>query len=162
MYAHVLILSLLAAADPAAAESPDVCKLLTSQEIEAVQGEAVVHAKASSRRSTGLVFAHCFYALPTSTRSVSLQATLADPEAAEPESPVEHWRSVFHAEGQRKKDEALPIADLGDEAFWTSDSLVGALYVLQGDAFLRISLGGSDDDRRARSIELARKALTRL
>src|SRR6266404_3175025 len=37
---------------------------------------------------------------------------------------------------------AQPISALGEEAFWVGGPISGALYVLQGELFLRISVGG--------------------
>ena len=63
-----------------------------------------------------------------------------------------------------KKPPPKPIAGLGDEAFWVGDPLSGALYVLKGEIFLRVSVGGPTDEaqkiKRARA--LASRALKRL
>jgi hypothetical protein len=56
------------------------------------------------------------------------------------------------------------VSGVGDEAWWTGNAQVGALYVLKGDAFLRISVGGGEPERARieRSRLLARRALRRL
>ena len=43
---------------------------------------------------------------------------------------------------------------MGDEAFWVGDPLTGALYVLRGEVFLRVSVGGPRD--QAQKIKHAR------
>jgi len=44
------------------------------------------------------------------------------------------------------------IDGLGQEAYWTGSPITGALYVLKGDAFLRISIrGGENTSQRARA-----------
>lgn len=57
-----------------------------------------------------------------------------------------------------------PISALGEEAFWVGGPLSGALYVLQGDLFLRISVGGvpKESARIAKSKSLATAILSRL
>lgn len=64
----------------------------------------------------------------------------------------------------RKKEPPKAVSGLGEEAFWAGDRVTGALYVLQGDTFLRISLGGSRDEaaRLERTSVLAKSALRRL
>jgi hypothetical protein len=39
------------------------------------------------------------------------------------------------------------IEGIGDEAFWASNRFGGVLYVLKGDAFISISLGGPDSEQ---------------
>lgn len=162
-------LLLPAGALAAAGEPFDACRLLTNDAIEAVQGEAVTHAKASARASRGLLQAQCFYSLPTAAESVSLRVTLPEPGAEAPASPREHWRAIFHAEREDRAEEAdseppVPVPGLGDEAFWVSDRVVGVLYVLEGDSFFRISVGGPEgaDVKRERSESLARQVLAKL
>ena len=52
----------------------------------------------------------------------------------------------------------------GDEAFWTGNPLVGALYVLKDDSYLRISIGGAEEAsvKIQKTKALAQKALKRL
>ena len=78
--------------------------------------------------------------------------------------PAKHrsWRGT---RDETEKDVAVPpkkIPGIGDEAYWTAGP-GGALYVLKGDAFIRISLGGSDDEETKieKSKALASKALAR-
>jgi hypothetical protein len=57
-----------------------------------------------------------------------------------------------------------PIAGLGEEAYWVGSPLAGALYVLQGNLFLRISVGGitKESTRIAKSKSIANAVLPRL
>jgi hypothetical protein len=57
-----------------------------------------------------------------------------------------------------------PISALGEEAYWVGSPISGALYVLQGDVFLRISVGGIPEEsaRIAKSKSLATAVLPRL
>ena len=165
----------------------DACSLITKPEIEAVQGEAVKETKSSDRSNGSFAIAQCFYTLATFNKSVSLEVTRS---ATANQSVVkEFWNHTFHKkekegeeaekdrgkgeEKDRGKGEAAeeeegappePVSGIGDEAFWTGGRVGGALYVLKGNAFIRISVGGPGDE--AAKIEklkaLARKALARL
>ena len=65
---------------------------------------------------------------------------------------------------RQRSPRQLSRAGLGDEAFWTGDGFVGALYVLKGESYLRISIGGGKDSstRLERSKRRAAVALKRL
>ena len=82
-------------------------------------------------------------------------------------------KETFHGEKDQKKarndeeEKAAPpqkIDGLGDEAFWTGNRVGGALYVLKKDIFIRISIGGPDNEETKinKSKALAQKALERL
>jgi hypothetical protein len=81
-------------------------------------------------------------------------------------TPREYWRKQFHpAERDREPDRrGRPIPDVGEEAYWTGNRFAGALYVLRGETFLRISVGGIRDEqaRIEASKALALAALKRL
>lgn len=98
-------------------------------------------------------------------------------EGAEARHPRDFWRNTFHDEKtnesrkERDKDKAGKeesgpperIRGIGDEAFWMGNKISGALYVLKGDAYIRIGIGGPMDaasKRRAKA--LAQKATSRL
>jgi hypothetical protein len=57
-----------------------------------------------------------------------------------------------------------PVSGVGDEAFWTASRFSGALYVLQGQRFIRISVGGSGDEetKLKKTKTLAQQVLRRL
>src|SRR5918996_245073 len=66
-----------------------------------------------------------------------------------------------------EKEKGIPpkkISGLGDDAYWISNRFGGVLYVLKGDAFVSISLGGPDNEEAKvnKSKALAEKALQRL
>ena len=56
------------------------------------------------------------------------------------------------------------IDGLGDAAFWTNNPVGGVLYVLKGEVFIRLSVGGPDkpEIKLAKSKALAEKVLPRL
>lgn len=167
----------------------DACALLTSKEIEAVQGEATKETKLTGQATGGFSISQCFFTLPTFTNSVSLLVAQRG-DGAGAHDPKEFWRDTFHEdkdkekerekekdrdrEGDRDKkkgaeeeEEGAPpqrIAGIGDEAYWTGSRVSGALYVLKGNSYLRISIGGPADQatKIKKSKVLAQKALARL
>jgi hypothetical protein len=168
----------------------DACALLTSDDIKAVQGEEVKETKPSQRSDASFAIAQCFYTTPTFTKSVSLELT--QPAPGSRTNPREFWhdnftRAAADSDRDRDKDRAKDkdknakagagrgeeeeggappqrIKGLGDEAYWINSRVSGALYVLKGDRFIRISLGGTDTDaaRQQKAKALAQKALSRL
>jgi hypothetical protein len=144
--------------------------LLHSDEIKAIQGEPVESTKETPPSEGDFVSSQCFFALPTFVNSVSLQITGKGSKPGAPEAR-EAWRKMFPPEkqheretaGGQKKMPARKIADLGEEAFWTGGP-TGGLFVLQGDRFLRLSVGGADDEETKirKSTALARLVLKRL
>ncbi len=177
-----------AAKGAAPAQKPDkktdVCALLTRAEIQVAQSEPVEETAPSAQPSSGFVMLQCFYRTTTFAKSVSL--ALATPDHAKPSAltPREFWRKQFHppdpveeekpvagkapkkAEVEREEElrKPRPIDGLGEEAYWVGNPISGALYVLKGNSFLRISVGGVREEsaRMEKSKALAHAALKRL
>ena len=156
----------------------DACALLTSKEIESVQGEAVKETKLTGQSTGGFSVSQCFFTLPTFTNSVSLLVAQKG-EGAGANDPKDFWRDTFHEAKARKNDKdrdkkkgeenepVVPpqkIPGVGDDAYWTSSRVGGALYALKGNAYVRISIGGPSNQatKMNRSKALAQKALARL
>jgi hypothetical protein len=163
--------------------SLDPCGLLTSFEIKSVQGEPVVEKKYAEQSGSSFLLRTCFYRTATFTKSVSLAIAVPGPSNAAASGPREFWEEHFHSsvghsarpaagerrpEGQEEQGEReskpVAVAGLGEEAYWIYDPHLGALYVLAGNCFLRISLGGKDNNslRLDKTKSLARAALRRL
>jgi hypothetical protein len=146
---------------PAPGDRPEVCELLDAGDIEAVQGAKLADRKASAQQGKDLRFEHCYFATSDAARSTSLTLISGNRITAR-----EFWNDTFRAPVARagKKDPPRAISGTGGEAFWTGDARAGALYVLAGDAVLRISVGGVQDEeeRIRRSKALALAALARL
>jgi hypothetical protein len=87
----------------------------------------------------------------------------AGKEGAEKEGAESRGRG---GEREEEKEGKPPtkVESVGEAAFWTGSRFTGVLYVLKGDAFIRISIGGSDTDevRLQKSKALAEKAVSRL
>ncbi|HEX8708589.1 MAG TPA: hypothetical protein VF723_10140 [Pyrinomonadaceae bacterium] len=51
------------------------------------------------------------------------------------------------SEEEREKEMSKPlkVTGVGDDAYWVGNVKVGALYVLKGNTYLRISIGGAED-----------------
>jgi hypothetical protein len=160
----------------------DVCSLISKEQVESVQ-EAPMNETKSTERSDGVFrVSQCFYTAAEFSKSVNLALIQRDPDHESPRSPKDFWTEKFgrysggsgeshdaEKETERKEEgeESLPpkkISGIGDEAFWAGNRFGGILYVLKGDAFISISLGGTDDEETKikKSKALAEKALQRL
>ena len=180
-----LISSALPAAQKAAHNSAkpamsDPCALLTSADVQTVQGDPVQETKPSTQPAGGLVMSQCLFLTASPNKSVSI--ALASAGSA---SPRAFWQKQFHSgkaePAEKEKDmpatgrrdakqeeeestQPRTIKGVGEQAFWVGSPMVGALYVLKGSTFLRISVGGVREEsaRIERSVALARLALKRL
>jgi hypothetical protein len=170
----------------------NACGLLTSQEIQSVQGESLKETKASGSAESGFSISQCFFTLPTFNNSISLAVTQKG-DGAGARDPKEFWEETFEKDedadrksdkksekereaetkksrtknDKEKEEEAaspLRIVGVGDEAFWTGSRVGGALYALKGNTYVRVSVGGKGDQQTKinRSKALARLALKRL
>jgi hypothetical protein len=157
----------------------DACTVLTSADVQKVQGDSVQETKPSTQPAGGLVMSQCLFRTASPSNSVSVAIASAGSV-----SPRAFWQKQFHSakpesgEGEKEKptakskpareEEESPrprtIKGVGEQAYWVGSPLVGALYVLKGDTFLRISVGGVREEaaRIEKSVALARLALKRL
>jgi hypothetical protein len=152
--------------------------MLTSKDIEPIQGEALQETKLSGTSTGGFNVSQCFFTLPTFTNSISLAVTQRG-DGLGARDPREFWKDTFHTEerkkgGKREKDregekeeESAPpqkVTGIGDEAFWTASRAAGGLYVLKGNSYIRVSVGGPGDQesKLKKSKALARKVIERL
>jgi hypothetical protein len=166
----------------------DTCSLLTSDDIKSVQGEAYQDAKRSDRQDGDFIIGQCYFALPTTANSVVLNLTTAREGGST--SARKFWETTFarsaeapparekekekdrekEKSGERREagEEESPkpekIAGLGEDAYWIASQVGGALYVLKGDEFFRISVGGAGDARSKlnKSKTLAQHVLKKL
>lgn len=147
------------------------CTLLTKEEIEAVQGEPFKSTKPSQKSGAGLTVSQCYFELPSTVNSVVLTVT-KKAEGNGARDPKQSWQEIFHrektsekkGEEEEKEKEPQKIDGVGDEAFWTGTRVGGALYVLKGNTYIRISVGGAGDQaqKTEKSKALAESALKRL
>lgn len=170
----------------------DACAMLTTKEIEAVQGEAVKETKLSGQAGGGLQISQCFFTLPTFSNSISLLVAQKG-DGLDAKDPKEFWRETFGRAGNegnerererereskaRDKDkketkrgeeeeEGNPpqkVSGVGEDAYWVGSRVGGALYVLKSNAYVRISIGGAGDQTSKinKSKTLAQKIIARL
>jgi hypothetical protein len=176
---------------PAKTNKPlDACSLLTGEEIATVLGEPLQERKPSVHATRKMKTSHCLLVTRDFAKSASLDVTMPAANDTGARSLSAFWRNQFHSprkpgeekrttayselrgdsnrESDREEDEAVsnprPISGLGEEAYWAGSPISGALYVLQGNLFLRISVGGipNESTRIAKSKSLATAILTRL
>jgi hypothetical protein len=159
----------------------DVCMLLSGAEVEAVQGEPVKETKASTQPSGGILMSQCVFHTTTSAKSVNVALATPQRGGRSGLAPREFWQRQFHSaevkeeetrvagnksepEREEERNKARPIGGLGEEAYWVGNPVAGALYVLQGGVFLRISVGGVREEsaRIEKSKILARAAVRHL
>jgi hypothetical protein len=162
----------------------DACSLVSKEEVASVQ-EAQMDETKSSEHSDGVFrVSQCFYTAAEFSKSVSLALIRKDPNQRDKRSPKDFWKEKFDPYNAKEKErdgktekaetktregkeEGIPpkkISGLGDDAYWASNRFGGILYVLKGDAFVSISVGGTDDEQTKidKSKVLAQKALQRL
>ena len=151
------------------AKNIDACELLTRAEVEAIQQSPVREVKPSTRTESSLRISQCFYTTADFSKSVAVTVTQRDPESNGPDTPKDFWKERFHEHrvepGEEGRSSVPPkkIDNLGEEAYWTS-GIGAALYVLNGEVFLRIAVGasGSEETRLAKAKALAEKTLKHL
>jgi hypothetical protein len=158
----------------------DACSLVSKQEVELVQQASVNDAKSSERSDGTFRISQCLYSSAEFSKSVNLALIQTDPGQAGNRSPKDFWEEKFgayqqsenerghKAETKNEEEEKGPppkkITGLGDEAFWVSNRFGGILYILKGNTFISIGIGGTDDEetKLEKSKLLAQKALQRL
>lgn len=154
----------------------DPCLLLTSKEIETVQGSPIKETKGTEHSEAGLRVSQCYFGVEPSSKSVSLAVTQADPADPAKRAPKDYWEETFvrHAANrksdssseEKESESAAPtkVEGVGADAYWIGNPVGGALYVIRNNIFVRISLGGPDDQKTKidHSKALAQKALNRL
>lgn len=155
----------------------DACSLLSSKEIESVQGEPVQKTNGSMKETGGFAVSQCYFALPTLANSINLSLTRKG-KHANARDPIDFWQATFHREkesdagrerehrGEEEENSVKPllVSGVGDEAYWMGNGVNGALYALRGDSYLRIGIGGSGDQvtKIEKAKRLAQKAISRL
>jgi hypothetical protein len=131
----------------------DACALISSKEIEAVQGEAVLETKLSGQAGGGLQISQCFFTLPTFSNSISLLIAQKG-DGADAKDPKDFWHETFvkgaakerereqrekkdrdkdkkaGRRGEEEEDEGSPpqkVTGVGDDAYWIGSRVAGAL-----------------------------------
>jgi hypothetical protein len=184
---HILMVVLLAQApgkQPPAAKKPDACALLADADVRTALGVTVKERQPGTQQAHGLLLSQCYLGTGT-PRSVSIAVAGNTRSGDKTVTPRAFWRDQFHGrdedaserkggkreaarKGEKREEEgeteARPIGGVGDEAFWSGTRVAGALYVLRGNTFIRVSVGGINDEKERieKSRQLAVSALARL
>jgi hypothetical protein len=159
----------------------DVCALITLDEIQVIQGSPMKESKNSARADAGFRVSQCFYTATEFSKSVNLALVQRDPDHPTKRSARDFWKEKFSrysgetevasrdskSDRKEEKEESIrpkKIDSIGDQAFWVSNRFGGVLYVLKGDVFISIGLGGTDDEQTKlnKSKALAKTAVQRL
>ena len=153
----------------------DACSLVSKEEVESVQAAPVNETKSSEHSDGVFLVSQCFYTAAEFSKSVTLALVQSDQKQGSKRNPKDFWKEKFDPyeneepkakSGDEKEQGSAPkkIEGLGDDAFWVPNRFGGVLYVLRGDAFISIGLGGTDDEntKLKKSKVLAEKALARL
>jgi hypothetical protein len=164
----------------------DACGLITKEEIQAIQGSPVTDTKSSESSAGAFRVSQCYFSTAEPSKSVSLAVTQSDGPGKP--SPKDFWKETFgryegaqkEHEGDQEKKESLgeerrkggeeeapppkKISGIGDDAYWAGNRVGGALYVLKNEVFIRVSVGGPDNEagKIEKSKKLAQKAVERL
>jgi hypothetical protein len=155
----------------------DPCTLLSKQEIEALQNSRITETKSSENAGGDFRVAQCFYTAAEFNKSVNLALIQKHPTDASRRTPKEFWQETFAGSGEKnekgekergeEKERTTPpkkIEGVGDDAYWVPNRFGGVLYVLKGDAFISISVGGIDPEQTKidKCKTLAQKAIGRM
>jgi hypothetical protein len=141
----------------------DPCRLLTDVEVRAVQGHAPAQKIPSEQPAGSFRFTQCLYRTPEFSSSVSVALGIPLTTDTKRSGARQYWQTQFKREeltesGEEKEQPPKRLAGLGDEAFWVGDPVTGALYVLRGEVFLRLSVGGPPNQaekiKRAKTLVL--------
>ena len=175
MAVQIVLAVLLGAQVHAPTPTLDPCALLADADVQRVLGVHVKETSPSTEDARGLLVHQCY--LDTGTpRSISIAVAGNTTARGQTVKPRQFWQQQFHggrheaAGAEEGRGEASSggrpraIRGIGDEAFWSGTRVAGALYVLQGDTFIRVSVGGmqNEADRMTKSRELAAAVLRRL
>jgi hypothetical protein len=158
------------AAGSSVAQSPSgACLLIEKSEIESLQGAQMRGSEPSTGTEAGMAFSDCYYTVISSDGSKNLSVHLRvlrdEVQGAGQGALKAFWGERFQGAKEKKKAEKpRAVADVGDEAYWLGNNVMGALYVLAKDRIVRVSVGGAEevDAKVEKSRRLAEKAIQRL
>jgi hypothetical protein len=156
---------------PRSEEKPlieDPCALLTGEEIEAATGAAMKEAIPQRAIEDGFVIAQCNFTMPVLTDSVTLRVIQRGSDA-NARDPRQVWQETFardleRAIKERKEGPPVRVGNLGDEAFWMGGPELGGLYVLKGNRYFRLGIGGEPNQevKIEKATKLAQAILARM
>ena len=127
----------------------DACKLLSNEEIASIQGEAPARTQLVGETNGQLAVSQCNFLLPSGSNSMAVRVIErgTGPNARDPK---EVWQETFHgpppdAANARYARKPQKVDGVGEEAFWLGNAKSGGLYVLSGDRYIRVNVGGQEE-----------------
>lgn len=144
----------------------DVCALLPKEEIETVQHAVVKDVQGAGRPDAHYLISQCVYTTEPPSKSVVVSISESNPDSALRLTSKQAWDLTLSryakrgTEGEEKFSPPRKIEGVGEDAYW----MAGAIYVLQNNLMLRISVGGpGSEEEKVRSCKiLVHGALSRL
>jgi hypothetical protein len=95
---------------PAAQQSPAqqppqsaTCRMLSSEDVREVQGEAPQDAQGSEHLAGGLSMSQCFYRLPTFSKSINVEL-IRTAEGSSADALKQFWRQRFHPDAVEARE----------------------------------------------------------
>lgn len=158
----------------------DSCGFITREEVAEAQGAAVQETRGGGSTNGRVQALQCYYATVDPNRSVSVVVMKDDPAALGQNGAKMAWNRIFgryNDDGEeleeneeeeefeeRPKMPVRRVEGIGEKAFWVGSQVGASLHVLKGNAYVRVTVSGPDNDeiQLARSKTLALKALDRL
>lgn len=133
----------------------DACTLVSDDEFETITGGHVQSRKPSQGVTGGLRISQCYVEMPSAAESIAY-AVFQRGDASAP-SPRAVWKQTFERdfdkepEGEGKgEEEKSPrpqeLPGIGEKAFIMPQRFGAAIYVLNGNAYVRLSNGGGPAD----------------
>jgi hypothetical protein len=158
----------------APARTIDSCALIGGEDVRRILDAPIESTRPVTETARGVLLYQCYVSTGTA-RSISIAVAGPMQSGSRTVTPRQFWREQFHparragsAHARRESHEetgaARPVRGIGDEAFWSGTRVAGALYVLRGDTFVRVSVGGirTERERIEKSRQVASAALAHL
>jgi hypothetical protein len=136
-----------------AAAHPTACQVLTPRDIGRVQHAKLVNTKLTETSTSGIDVSQCFYQMPHFTDSITVDLIRGKAR--------EFWEKHFgdvrtvSDEVEERESQSTSVSGVGEKAVWSGNRMAGALYILNGDTIVRISVGGAGSTEQ--KIEKAKK-----
>jgi hypothetical protein len=140
----------------------DLAAVITKKEAESALGEAVNEPQPRNGEGADGYYSRCNYYSLNPGRSLVLRVRQASPEQL---APVKQLEELIAGSAAIK-----PVTGLGDKAALASESADKGmsrslmLYIVKGNAFVTVGIGGMSDEKVAleKARALARKILAKL
>src|SRR5262252_7543747 len=94
------------ATSPSKRSNIDACSLISSAEVQSIQGSPIKDVKGSDHSDGSFRVAQCLYSAEPFNKSVSVAVTQSDPGSPQARNPKDYWKETFgRYEGEVKEEE---------------------------------------------------------